>query len=350
MEENNNNKQLEVINLRELIKKIWAGRKTFVKPLGIVFVVACIYIFSLPRYYATDAKLAPEMGSSMSGGTLGTIASAFGFDFGDMQTTDAITPLLYPDLMEDNAFVAKLFNVKVENYDGDIKATYYDYLKKHQKKVWWQGVTGWVKDLFKSKSKGGHGKEFNPYTLSENDNNLMEKIRNNITLSVDKKTGVISINVKDQDQLICKTLTDSIMNILQAYITDYRTSKARTDYEYYKKLAAEAKHEYEKTRQLYGSMADASTKVALRSVELKMEDMENDMQMKFNTYQTINAQLQAANAKVQERTPVFSVLKGAAIPLRPAGPKRKIFVAAMLILAFLAKSFWMVKDDLHLRF
>ena len=81
-------------------------------------------------------------------------------------------------------------------------------------------------------------------------------------------------------------------------------------------------------------LSDANTKTALRSVELKIEDMENDMQLKFNAYTTINTQLQAAKAKVQEKTPAFTVLKGAAVPVKPAGPKRMIFVAAMLFLAF----------------
>lgn len=347
-------KQLEVIDLKDIIKKIWANRKTFILPLCIVFLVASIYIFSKPRYYSTDAKLAPEMGNNIGGGTLGTIASAFGFDFGDMQTTDAITPLLYPDLMEDNAFATNLFNIKVETQDGSIKTTYYDYLRNRQKKPWWgnfpNSIFNWIANLFKSESKtNGKSKELDPYSLSEKDDGIVAKIRNNIKLSVDKKTGVITINVQDQDPRICKTLADSVMGNLQKFITDYRTSKARTDYEYYKKLASEAKREYEKARQYYGSLSDANSKVALRSVELKMEDLENDMQLKFNTYTSLNAQLQSANVKVQDRTPVFTVLKGAAIPIKPAGPKRMIFVAGMLILAFMIKSIWLVRKDLHIR-
>ena len=89
----------------------------------------------------------------------------------------------------------------------------------------------------------------------------------------------------------------------------------------YKKLTLNAKQEYEKVRRQYASMADASTNVSLKSVELRMEDLENDMQLKFNTYTNLNNQLQAAKAKVQERTPVFTILKGAAVPIKPAGPK-----------------------------
>lgn len=329
-------KQAEIINLKSICKKIIANRKKYYLPLVIVFIVSCVYIFSQPRFYTTDAKLAPEMGGSMGGGTLGTIASAFGFDFGDMQTTDAITPLLYPDLMEDNAFVASLFSIKVESKDGTVKASYYDYMKKLQKKPWWAWATDWIANLFKPK-QDNHG-EFNPYELSKTDDAIVKKISKRILLSVDKKTGVITINIEDQDPRICKTLADSVMERLQQFITDYRTSKARTDYEYYKQLATDAKHEYEKARQYYGSLSDANSKIALRSVELKMEDLENDMQLKFNTYTTLNSQLQAANARVQERTPVFTILKGAAVPIKPAGPKRMLFVFGMLTLTFIVIS------------
>ena len=37
-------------------------------------------------------------------------------------------------------------------------------------------------------------------------------------------------------------------------------------------------------------------------------------------------------------TPVFTTIEGAAVPLKPAGPKRMIFVAVMMILAFVIQT------------
>ena len=330
----NENNTSNIIDLREIIKRLWDNKMVFIKVLPIVFVLSCVYIVSIPRTYSTDAKLAPEMGNAINGGTLGSIASAFGFDFGDMQTTDAITPLLYPDLMEDNAFATKLFAIKVENNKGDIKSTYYEYLKKYQKYPWWKSSISWIRRLFE-KNQPVANKEFNPYALTKKDNDIVNKIRKNVKLSVDKKSGVITLNTQDQDPRICKTLADSIMGILQEFITEYRTNKARADLAYYKRITAEAKHEYEKARQRYGSYSDANTDVILESVRAKRNDLENDMQLKYNTYTTLNNQLQAAKAKVQERTPVFTMLKGATIPIRPSAPKRMLFVLEMLVLSFL---------------
>ena len=72
----------------------------------------------------------------------------------------------------------------------------------------------------------------------------------------------------------------------------------------------------------------------MQSVRLKAEELESEMELRFNTYSTLNAQMQAAKAKVQERTPAFTIIKGAALPNKPSGPKRMIFVFACLLAAF----------------
>ena len=351
--ENKKETQPAVIDLRLVAKKIWNGRRLFYKTLPITLVLSCIYIFSQPRYYSSEIKLAPEMESSVGSGALGSIVSSFGIDLSDMQTTDAINPLLYPDLMEDNGFVSGLFNIRVQDQEGEIDATYYDYLKKYQKMSWIGAPMRWVKSLIpkaKDKKKASGNSKFDPYYLSKDDDDVAKAIRDNVKISTDKKTGVITITTKAQDALICKTLADSIKSQLQGFITDYRTNKARIDYEYYKKLAADAKIDYEKVRRQLGSTSDANMDISLKSMELRIMDLENDMQLKYNTYTTLNTQLQAAKAKVQERTPAFTVIKGAEVAVKPAGPKRMIFVIGMLVLAFLGTAFYIVRKDLHFSF
>ena len=338
--------------MRQLAKKIWAKKRLFFIVLPIVFVVSCVYILGVPRTYTSDIKLAPEMENSMSGGgTLGSLASAFGFDINNLQSSDAITPLLYPDLMEDNGFVANLFDIKVVSQDREINTTYHDYLQKYQKSNIWLMPVAWmmklINNLTSSDAQEGDGDStFNPYYLQKNDNDIAEAVRKNVTFDIDKKTGVISIMTKAQDPLICKTIADSVNERLQVFITDYRTSKARIDYEYYRDLTEEAKEEYDETCRKYGMMSDANTNVTLKSLTLKMDDLANEMQQKYNTYTTFNAQMLAAKAKIQERTPAFTVIKGAAVPVKASGPKRMIFVVGMLFLAFVGTVIYIFIDEI----
>lgn len=343
-----NKKNIEVIDLRVIFNKILANKKLYFKVLPIVFVLSCAYILCIPRTYTSSLSLAPEMNNSSSlGGTIGSLASSFGFDLGSMETSDAINPMLYPDLMEDNGFIVGLFDIKVVSADGEIKCNYYDYLTKHQDEPFWSKGIGCIKNLFAEKETPIKGSsKSSPYMLSKKQDGIVEGIRKDITISIDKKTAVITITAQAQDPLICKTLADSVKERLQVFITNYRTSKSRIDEEYYKNLATEAKHEYEKARQLYGSYADANTDLQLASLRSKQEDLENDMQLKYNAYSTMMTQYQAAKAKVQERTPAFTIVKGAAVPVKASGPKRMIFVISMLFLAFIATTLYIAKDEL----
>ena len=127
----------------------------------------------------------------------------------------------------------------METQDGTLKCSYYDYLKKHQKSAWWTKMIASVKRFFKSKEKevkyaNKKGIFTNPYYLSKKENEIVEAVRSNIELLVNKKTGVITICVEAQDPFVCKNLADSVSTQLQKFITNYRTQKARHDVDYYK--------------------------------------------------------------------------------------------------------------------
>lgn len=333
------NKNLEVLDLGQIVKKLLARKKLFVKTIPTTFVLSCIIILCVPRYYTSETMLAPELDNSLGGSSLGSLASSMGLDLFDGQTSDAISPLLYPDLMEDNAFVADLFTVNVEDKDKEIKTTYFNYLKDYQKTAWWNIPLAWIKKLLSTEPTDANGKgAFDPYRMSKLENDIADAIRGNIRISVDKKTGVITISVKAQDPVICKTLADSMQTKLQQFITTYRTNKARIDLNYYTTLTEEAKSDYEKARRLYARYSDANMDATLMNVRAELTDLENDMQLKYNTYSTLCTQLQGAKAKVQERTPAFTVVKGASVPTKPAGPKRMLFVLGMTFLAFICTS------------
>ena len=347
------NQNVSVINLRELFNCIWARRKLFAKVVSVVFVLSCLYIVCIPRSYTTTCKLAPEINGNVNSGSLGALASSFGIDVSQVETADAITPRLYPDLMEDNKFVVSLFPVIVKKLDGSVETTYSDYLMHYQKTAWWTWPLFWAKSLLQGKDDAGvgaSGLEHDPYILSKDYDDLAKAIRTNVQLSINKKTGVITIQVEDQDQLICKTLADSVSVHLQQFITEYRTNKARTDLEFYRKLTKDAKAEYDSVRRKYNAFADANLNVVLHRVKSQMDDMENEMVLKFQTYSNLTAMYQQSLAKVQERTPVFTVLKGAEMPLKAAKPKRMIFVIGMCILATFVLSLYIVRKEIHFLF
>ena len=87
-------------------------------------------------------------------------------------------------------------------------------------------------------------------------------------------------------------------------------------------MSRKAKLDYEDALARYGAYSDANLNIVRKETELKQTVLENEMQLKYNTYSALNTQLQAAKAKVQERTPAFTTLQCATVPLKPDGPKR----------------------------
>lgn len=350
------NEKEKIIDLSEVVRLVFSHKMLFVKVLVIAFVLSAAYILPEPRTYTTTTTLAPEM-SSMSGGggTLGELAASFGVDLGGMQSVDAIYPTLYPDIMQSTDFVVGLFDSKVESMDGEIKTTYFDYMKTKQKSSFWFVPFKWIKkqieNLFSSNEPQLSGKGgVDPAMLSKKQFDVFKKIAKNVSCTVDKKTDVITIVVTDQDKLICKTIADSVCNHLQRYIINYRTNKARTDVAYYEKLMNDAEAKYTKERNAYSAYADANMDVSLPSYRQKLEDMENRMQLSYNSFTALQTQYIAAQSKLQERTPSFTTIQCATLPQKATGPKRMIFVAAMMMLAFfgtLAYLYYSKKQNLH---
>jgi len=190
---------------------------------------------------------------------------------------------------------------------------------------------------------GYSGKEkISVFNLTKSQQDIFQSVQGKITCKVDKKTEVVSINVVDQDPLVCATMADETCKKLQEFIVNYRTNKAHIDYEYYKKLATDSYSDYVKARQAYARFADSNQDLLLASYKAKEEDLENEMQLKYNVYTAMCTQMQAAQAKLQEATPAFTMIQSATIPVKPAGPKRVIIALAMTILAFMALSAWLL--------
>ena len=206
-----------------------------------------------------------------------------------------------------------------------------------------------IGSIFQNKDNDGKnettGKGITPFMLTKKQNDILNAIGGNINCSVDKRTQIISIVVKDQDPLVCATMADSVRSNLQKFITDYRTSKARADMRYTLSLYVAAKKQYEKARQRYAAYSDSNVDAILTSVNSKINDYENEMQLQYNNYSMLASQYQSAVAKVQEKTPAFTILQPASVPLKPAGPKRMIFVLITTSLTFIGLTIHSVVKD-----
>ena len=342
------------IDFGQIFAVLKKHKRLYYKVLPIVLVVACVFTLGLRNYYTCEVKLSPELStkSSRTSG-LAALASQFGMNLGsNMMATEALFPTVYPELMNSVDFKASLFNVPIHKKDSTRIISYYDYLAYEQKPSWWGAAISapfkLLGELIGTKDTIDQHK-VNPFMLTKEQSEIVKIIDKKVVCDVDKKTMVITINVTDQDPLICATIADSVQRRLQNFITDYRTKKAKVDLEYNRKLFKEAKARYDKARQLYASYSDANQDMILQSYKTKLIDLENEMQLQFNNYNAVAQQLQLAEAKVQEETPAFTTLQSATVPVKKAGPGRVKMVLVFLFLAFLGTTVYILNKENQLK-
>jgi len=334
--EEDNMEEESSIDYRAIWEAIKKNKRLYLKVLPVVFVIVSIIALSIPNYYKVTVMLSPELSSSSSSASsLSSIASMFGVKLGNKGTTDAIFPTLYPELMNSVDFKTSLFPVLVHRMDSTRNMTYYDYLKDEQKAPWWSSavkvVTKSIASLFKDEEDENHA--LDPFRLTKDETEIVKDLDKKIVCDVDNKSMIITIEVTDQDPWIAATMADSVKERLQNFITDYRTSKARVDLEFNKKLYEKTKAKYEASCRQYSGYSDSNQKSFLQSVNTRKQMLQNEMNLQYQTYAQVEAQLKVAEAKVQEDTPAFTTLQRATVPAEKSGPKRTRMVLLWLFLA-----------------
>lgn len=335
--------------------KLWLAikqkyKKKYIWTAVLTFFIVWALALCVPNYYMCKVTLVPESGSSTSSmGSLMSLASSFGFNMGSNagKDADAITPSLYPDLMKSTDFVASLFDIKVKRDKDKQAMTYYEYLKDYQRGPLWDEALSAFFGLFASDKDEKKKDTLNLFRLTPEQKSIMGQIQQNVVCIVDKKSEILSVSVKDQDPVVAAMVADSVRSMLQQSITDYRTSKARHDLAYIQQLHQEAKQKYERACDLYADFVDSNRDATLEVVRQKQSKLENEMQLLYNNYNAVTAQLLSAQAKVQEKTPVFTTMERATVPLVKAGPNRKMVVFLCTFLSIIFLTLWvMYKEDI----
>lgn len=347
-----------IIDLKKVFQTLWTKRKVFYWVWPITFVLSAALILCVPRKYQSTVVLAPEGNSETAlSGSLGGLASSFGFNLGGLGSSDAIYPTIYPNLVGSPDFLIPLFETHVTSADGSIDTRYYDYLLKMQKHPFWWYPKAWVGQIvMKIRGEGIGGrptgntdenkKEFDSFWLNKMQRGVLEAMQANIRCNVDKKNDMITIIVNDQDPLIAACMADTVSQALQDFVTEYRTKKARTDADYYQKMVDEAYEAYQQAQWAYTAYADSHIGTTQERYRAELSRLGNVMNQKQAIYNTFQQQYIAATAKLQERTPIYTIIQSASVPDKASSPKRMLFVLGMLIFVTIILSFWYIREHL----
>lgn len=337
------------IDFIDLGKKLWLRRKFILKISLVGLIVGIVIAFSIPKEYTTTVILAPEANSSSTTGSVGALAAMAGINLtGKSAAEGQMSPELYPNIAESSPFMLGLFDVSVKDLKNGIDTTLYSYISEEQKTTWWSKIMGLPRGIigyFLTEKSDEKSDIVNRLSLSNEQIDVFNDLKNRINVNVDKKTGIITLTSTMQSAEISAYVADTLTHYLQLYIISYRTQKARQDLLFTERLYNEAKKDYSDAQQKYARYLDENQNVILSSYRVNQEKLQNEVTLAYGVYNQMAQQLQLAKVKVQDTTPVYTVIQPAIIPLIPSKPNKKMIITSILFIALIGTCGWVLGKD-----
>jgi uncharacterized protein involved in exopolysaccharide biosynthesis len=190
------------IDLKELWQTIKKGKKTIFGVVFLVVTLTLIYALSIPNSYKSQAVLIPKAEKSGGGlGGLGGLAAMAGISIGG---GGSMTPDVAFNSLLNNYEFMKNFIVKNKIYE------HYSDENLDKNYVFALGFRG-VYELFKFKSDDevDYDKELFK---------LVEKMQKQLSISADKKSGLITVSYMDEDRSYPPFVIDTFLKDASEYL------------------------------------------------------------------------------------------------------------------------------------
>lgn len=336
------------IDLIARVKLIWEARKKIYK-ITTFFVIIGVFIavFSEKEYTATTTMVPQTNDSKSLGGGLDGLAAIAGIELGGASSNDSgISPLLYPHIINSVPFQKELLNtpLTIKGYDKPI--TFQEYYAKIYSpgllsilKKYTIGLPGVIIGAVKGKPKEDSIKFYKSskkiLQITNDEKELIKKLKEQITLSVNKKEGYVSLTSIMPDALNAAELTQNVQELLQKYIINFKIKKSKDKLLFINQRYLEKEKEYKAIQTKLALYQDRNQYLNSALAQNTQIRYKADYDLIFNVYSELAKQQETQQIKVKEDTPVFTILEPVFIPNDYSKPKRIKIVFTFAFLGFI---------------
>jgi len=338
------------IDLLALAKTVWNGRKLIVKTVIAGGILGLIIALLSPKEYTATTTIVPQTSSTASKlGGLSSLAAMAGFNL-DAATSggDALSPLVYPQIVASAPFQLDLMNAKFTFAEVGHPVTLYEYYADIQKPgilalatKYTIGLPGVIISAIKgdSNTKSVPG-EKGPITLSKKQEEVRKILEENVSLTLDSKQGYITIQASFPEALLSAQVADQARELLQKYITSFKIEKASDKLAFIEGRYEEKKKDFEKAQQNLARYRDQNRNISSMVARTDEERLQGEYTIALNVYNELAKQLEQTKIQVKEETPTFSVVQPTVVPEKKSKPKRPMILFVSLFLGAVAGIGW----------
>lgn len=334
------------IDLVQLVKTIWAGRRTIIYSIIACTLIGLVIAFTSPVKYTASATLLPSSDKKTSNlGGLSALAGMAGINIGAMMGDASGIPAdLYPQIVNSYPFQKELIYKKYSLEKFPEPKTLFDVANdkkdlsigsvvlKYTLKLPWT-----IKEAIFAKNSptttlSNNGDVSKIVYLSKEEEKALELTNNSTTVTVDKKSGLVNIEVEMSEALLSAQMAEAVIEQLQQYIINYKTSQVRENLNFVQSRYDEKKAEYENARRQFFDYKDSHRNQVAERVDVEFQQLNDNYDLSSTVLKGLAQQLEQAKITVKEETPVFTVIEPVQVPLIKSAPKKSLILAVSIFL------------------
>ena len=302
------------------------------------------YYFS-PVEYKSEATVLLETGDGASTSNANAIAIAglLGGNTGGSSSGGAVSPAMYGEIVQSQAFLNALVVVKIPaDQNGKDSTTIEQYFANGAPLDFYRKVRNlptYVKNIFVKPATQQlivvaplpkfvdttrvvqnqisadmfFSNKVPPIVQLEGTrNSVISVMKPRIEIAVVNKS--VTVGVKMPDSFMAAVVNKMLLQQLINYVTAYNTVKERAYLAFLERSFAESKYNYLSKQQRLAGLKDNSLGVIFESAQTRQQVLAHELTIAFNVYNQHAIQLEAAKVELRKETPLFTVLEPIRLP------------------------------------
>ena len=135
---------------------------------------------------------------------------------------------------------------------------------------------------------------------------------------------MIFISVELGEPLLSAQVAQSVVDLLQQYVINYKTEQVRQNLEFIEERYQEKKEEYEAAQKAFLEYKDRHRNMISERIDVEYQLLSDAYDVASTVYKGLAQQVEQSKIQVKEETPAFSIIEPVLIPLKKSSPNKKI--------------------------
>ncbi|MDP3352365.1 MAG: GNVR domain-containing protein [Flavobacteriaceae bacterium] len=343
------------IDLIALSKKAWENRNIIIKTTLWFMLFGFFVAILTPKEFTVSTTMVPQVADGKKiGGNLSGLAAMAGINLGSMGGDSGISPTLYPQIINSIPFQKELLQTPLSFIGFKEKISFAEYYINYHNdgiigtfKKYTIGLPGVIFKALKGTPKNNFPSLTHEgiYLISEDEKELIETLNEQIGIDVNIKDGYITISATMPEALAAAELAKKTQNLLQQYIINFKIQKSSDQLKFIEERFLEKELKFKSKQLQLARFSDRNQFVNSAQAQTTLVGLQSEYDIAEKVYSELAKQLETQQLQVKEDTPVFTILKPVAVPVKKTKPDRILILLVFTFLGFIIGTSWVLGKD-----